>query len=79
MIEVITETGARVMVPLWKFPQLCSDEVSCKKDAIQAEADAKAAREKAEKMAEDARVAALVAEGKALDKPFDLAKAEVVG
>lgn len=77
-IELISPTGERKTVPLWKFPQMCADAVAGKKDCIAADKAAKEAKEKAEKLAEENRLAAIDVEAKHLDKPFDLAAAKEV-
>jgi len=72
-IELLDETGSRVIVPLWKLPQMCQDDVDAKRVFIAAEKAAKDAREMAEKMAEQARAQAIIDELAAVDNPATLA------
>ncbi len=76
-VEVIDETGERRSVPLWKFPQMCADDVACKASLIAAAKAEKEAFDLAMKKAEQARLETLLKDEQAVTQPYDLATGKV--
>lgn len=73
-IEIVSAQGHREVVPLWKLPQIVSEEVNAKRSAIAVIRAAEEAHKEAERQAIAAQAASAAAEEQSINAPMDLAK-----